>query len=127
MLGLVLINQNWFNFMVLNMKFYLILLLFANNLFTWLSNHMLPCVFKKITGYNCPGCGIQRSVLALLKGNLYQSFMLYPATIPLIILVGFGIYQSKKPINYGAKIIFYGYILVAAIILVNYTVKITYS
>lgn len=27
------------------------------------------CVFKTLTGYDCPGCGSQRAIHALLQGN----------------------------------------------------------
>lgn len=54
----------------------------------WLHFHLLPCPFKKLTGYDCPGCGFQRSLLALFCGHFADSLHLYPATIPLL-LVGF--------------------------------------
>lgn len=55
-------------------------------LISWLQNHLIPCPFKYFTGIDCPGCGFQRSVVALIQGNLYKSIALYPATIPLILL-----------------------------------------
>ncbi len=55
------------------------------NLFQWLQNYLLPCPFKSLTGIDCPGCGFQRSVIALLKGNLHDSWLLYPASIPFIV------------------------------------------
>lgn len=47
---------------------------------------LMPCPFKKITGMDCPGCGFQRSSIALIKGDFAHSFSLYPATIPLYLL-----------------------------------------
>lgn len=38
----------------------------------------LPCIFKEITGFYCPGCGGTRSVLALCSGNVIKSFLLHP-------------------------------------------------
>lgn len=35
---------------------------------------MLPCLFFRITGYLCPGCGITRCLICLTKGNFYQAF-----------------------------------------------------
>jgi hypothetical protein len=52
--------------------------------FNWLQQHLIPCPFKKLTGIDCPGCGFQRSVIALLKGDLAGSIHLYPATIPIL-------------------------------------------
>ena len=40
-----------------------------------------PCVFKSVTGLWCPGCGGIRSVKALLRGDLWQSFIDYPPTL----------------------------------------------
>jgi hypothetical protein len=61
----------------------------------WLQNHLLACPFKMLTGYDCPGCGFQRSVIALLQGNLNQSFHYYPATIPLLLAVIFTIANKR--------------------------------
>lgn len=37
-------------------------------------NFYIPCMFKKITGFYCPGCGITRCLLALLKLDFYRAF-----------------------------------------------------
>ncbi|NVM67483.1 hypothetical protein FHW88_005810 [Mucilaginibacter sp. SG538B] len=57
----------------------------------WLQGHLLPCPFKYLTGIDCPGCGFQRSVIALIRGDLQKSFLLYPAAIPLILFFIYGI------------------------------------
>lgn len=36
--------------------------------------HVLFCIFKRLTGIPCPGCGMGRATISLLKGNLIQSF-----------------------------------------------------
>jgi hypothetical protein len=46
---------------------------------------MLECHWKKTFGVDCLGCGFQRSILALLEGDLMASLSLYPATIPLLL------------------------------------------
>lgn len=35
------------------------------------------CIFKKITGIPCPGCGIQRSIYCLFKGDFHGAFIDY--------------------------------------------------
>ncbi|MES2276099.1 MAG: DUF2752 domain-containing protein [Bacteroidota bacterium] len=60
-------------------------LLFIN----WLQSHLLPCPFKYLTGIDCPGCGFQRAVMALLQGHSHQSFLLYPAAMPLLLFFGY--------------------------------------
>ena len=48
---------------------------------------LLPCPIKVVTGVDCPGCGFQRSLLALLQGRWNESYQLYPPTVPLILLL----------------------------------------
>jgi hypothetical protein len=50
----------------------------------WLLRYLIPCPFKKLTGIDCPGCGFQRSIIALLQGDVMQSFTYYPATLLLL-------------------------------------------
>ena len=40
-----------------------------------------PCIFKSVTGLWCPGCGGTRSVRALVRGDLWQSFIDYPPVL----------------------------------------------
>lgn len=46
---------------------------------------MLECHWKKNFGIECIGCGFQRSLQALLEGDVLTSLSLYPATIPLVL------------------------------------------
>ncbi|WP_442589872.1 DUF2752 domain-containing protein [Pedobacter sp. AW31-3R] len=67
-------------------------LLFAFSGFLEKANaYLLPCPLKYLTGYDCPGCGFQRSFLALLKGNFQHSFHLYPPTVPILLTIVFSI------------------------------------
>lgn len=45
------------------------------------------CVFNKMTGYYCPGCGGTRAAFALLRGNIARSLFLHPF-VPYAVLVG---------------------------------------
>lgn len=49
---------------------------------------MLPCPSKLLLGLECPGCGLQRSFLALMRGDVVESLKLYPALMPLLITFG---------------------------------------
>ncbi|WP_412467359.1 DUF2752 domain-containing protein [Pedobacter sp. KLB.chiD] len=90
----------------------------------WLGEHLFSCPFKSHFGIDCPGCGLQRSILALFRGDLTTSFKFYPATIPLIFLVIFTIIHLKLDFKYGAQLIKIVFAGVAVIILINYIYKI---
>ena len=51
----------------------LLLLLVTYRFWIWLSAHLPPCAFYRVTGFYCPGCGNSRSVRALLEGRLIDS------------------------------------------------------
>ena len=59
--------------------------------------YLIPCIFKSLFGYECPGCGIQRSFILLIKGQLQESLEMYPALIPLILLVLYSIFTRYYP------------------------------
>lgn len=86
-------------------------------------DYMLPCLNKKLFGVDCPGCGIQRSLLHVTKGEFVEAFTIYPAIYTLIIFGGFVAYNyfSKNKIN--SKIIYSLGILNIILILTNYFYK----
>jgi hypothetical protein len=90
----------------------------------WLKNHLLTCPSKHFTHADCPGCGLQRSVLALFEGDLAGSFRLYPATIPILFCFIFTALHLKFNFKQGAEIIKWSYILSVTIIIVFYCYKI---
>ena len=92
----------------------------------WLKNQMLSCTFKSYTGVDCPGCGFQRSVLSLVRGDFTESFKLYPPTIPLIILAAFLLLHLKLDFKLGALTIKLMYILVVTMVVINYIYKVYY-
>jgi hypothetical protein len=93
------------------------------SIINWLEQHQLPCVIKKITGFDCPGCGFQRSGIALLKGDVGESFRLYPPLIPIIFLFTLLIAYLSKKWQKGYLHLKYAYIFCAVVIVVNYMVK----
>ena len=51
--------------------------------------HGIPCFFRLITGFRCPGCGITTMLLALARGDFAAAFAANPflmCTGPLLIL-----------------------------------------
>lgn len=53
-----------------------------------LEKYMLPCLNKQWLGVECMGCGAQRALAALFKGEFLLAFHLYPAIYGLL-LIGF--------------------------------------
>ena len=46
----------------------------------------IPCMFKEITGFYCPGCGVTRMLFSILKLDFYQAFRYNPFVFILLIL-----------------------------------------
>lgn len=44
------------------------------------------CIFRLATGYDCPGCGTQRAVHALLHGEFAQAWACNAALFPALIV-----------------------------------------
>lgn len=84
---------------------------------------MLPCLTKKYLGVECLGCGIQRSLLLVFKGEFVQAFQLYPAIYPMLLL---GIVIGANlifPIKLAPKIIAVLGILTAVTMIGSYVLK----
>jgi hypothetical protein len=93
------------------------------SIINWLENHQIPCIFKKIFHFDCPGCGFQRSAVELMKGNVIESFKLYPSLIPILFLIVLlGLHLAKKLPN-GTMVLKFSYISCAVIILISYIYK----
>lgn len=89
----------------------------------WLEHHLLVCFFKSHFGLDCPGCGTQRALIALLKGDLMQSLKYHAALIPFIATIIVLIIQLKiKHVN-GGKWVMWLFILTTAITVIQYIIK----
>jgi hypothetical protein len=97
-----------------------------NRFIYWLESHEMACYNKKLFGIECPGCGMQRSFIELLKGNLIESLKLYPALIPIIIMLVFAVLHLVFDIKKGALILKILFIFNVALILINYIYKLIF-
>jgi len=95
-----------------------------SNIIRWMEEHMLSCPSKKYLHVECPGCGFQRSFIALMQGDLHTSLALYPATIPILIMIVFTGLHLKYKFLYGAAFIKYLQISIAIVILLFYIYKV---
>jgi hypothetical protein len=87
-------------------------------------DYMLPCLNKKLFGVDCLGCGMQRSLLHIAKGEFVEAFKMYPAIYTILlffILVAYNFFFKKKV---NSKIIYSLAILNIIIIIISYIYKI---
>jgi hypothetical protein len=92
--------------------------------FSFLKSHLLPCPVKRFFHIDCPGCGMQRSIIALLEGNLEKSVSFYPATIPIFALLIYTAFHLMMNFKRGAAMIKYGYIFCTLMVSTFYIYKI---
>lgn len=88
-----------------------------------LDDYMLPCLNKTLLGFECMGCGLQRSVALILKGEFVDAFLMYPAIYTLIIFFGFLIANSFKNFKHSNKIIIILSLTNISIIVINFLIK----
>jgi len=85
---------------------------------------MLPCLNKKLFGVDCMGCGLQRALALIFKGEFVAAFQMYPAIYSLITLflfIGLNIFFKFKNSN---NLIAALAILTVATIIISYSIKI---
>ena len=90
-----------------------------------IEDYMLPCLNKKLLGFECMGCGLQRSTLLLAQGEFSSAFYMYPAIYSLAALFGFVIFNFIKPVKHSHKIIIALAIINVIAIVGSYLIKIT--
>ena len=74
-------------------------------------------------GIDCPGCGMQRSFIELLKGNIVECMQLYPALLPMIAMFTFLLMHLSFRFKHGAAILKFMFIGVWVIVIVGYVMK----
>ncbi len=90
-----------------------------------MEEYMLPCMNKKLFGVDCFGCGTQRSLALLLKGDFIGAFNMYPAIFTtLLFFVVVGLHFIDKSRNYHKAIISLA-VINAIIMVVSYFYRVT--
>lgn len=88
-----------------------------------LQDYMIPCATKQILGFDCPGCGLQRSVLLLLQGDFLAAFYMFPAIYPLLALVTVLVFNQIISIKHYQKLVIVFSISTVVAILINFIFK----
>ncbi|WP_175578766.1 DUF2752 domain-containing protein [Tenacibaculum aiptasiae] len=92
-------------------------------MFVQLEDYMLPCLNKKLFGVDCLGCGIQRALALVLKGEFIEAFKMYPGIYTLLLLAFVIILNFFYKIKHAQKIISILAILNVLIIVISYIIK----
>lgn len=95
-----------------------------NRFLEWVSAHLLTCPSRRWLHMQCPGCGFQRSFIALLGGDFRSSFILYPALVPFLVLLTLTSLHLVFRFRHGATMIKYCQLFVAIVVAVSYIYKV---
>ncbi|MGG7035587.1 MAG: DUF2752 domain-containing protein [Flavobacterium sp.] len=88
-----------------------------------IEKYMIPCMNKKLFGFDCMGCGTQRALVLLMKGDFWEAFQMFPAIYTTILLFVFiALHFIHKSRNYKNIIIILA-IVNAIIMIVSYFYK----
>ena len=101
----------------------LYVILFSASFVDWLEKRQIPCFYKSVFGVECPGCGMQRAIIALLRGEFVESFKLYPALLSIMIMLVLLVIHLFYHLKNGAKILLWLFVFNVVVILFSYTCK----
>ncbi|QXP67415.1 DUF2752 domain-containing protein [Polaribacter sp. AHE13PA] len=87
------------------------------------NDYLLPCLNKSLFGIDCPGCGIQRAFMLLIKGDFVAAFKMYPAIYTLLLFVLFILITFKSRFKNKQKIIISFATINVLVIVISYCIK----
>lgn len=87
--------------------------------------YMIPCLNKKLFGLDCLGCGTQRAIVFILKGDFVAAFHQFPAIYTTLLFFAIvGLHFTDKSRNYHKLIVGLA-ILNGIIMIISYIYKLT--
>jgi len=89
----------------------------------FLERNLFSCTIKSLTGYECPGCGMQRAFIALLRGELVDSFSYNASLLPFLITIIFTISHLIFGYKNGARMIVVLFSSTVAVMVGQFVVK----
>lgn len=101
----------------INTLLVLVLIGIAYYIFISLTGLAIPCIFRQITSYKCPGCGITTMLVALAHGNINDAFDANPflfITSPFLLVefyIHVNCYIKEKQISKTNRFILLLYII----------------
>ena len=84
---------------------------------------MIPCLNKKLLGFECLGCGLQRALSLLFHGDFVAAFKMYPAVYTLVLFALFIAINIFYKFKYDEKVKIFLVVLNLLIIIINYIFK----
>ena len=117
------------NILLSNILIICLFFIFKHSLIGFLNELPHFCLIEKISGVECPFCGITRAFIELTKGNLINALQLNPASIFVamffILQIPLRIFSllnknTNKKINYLSK---YSGIFILLIVLTSWIIK----
>ncbi len=90
-----------------------------------IEDFMIPCLNKKLFGFDCMGCGLQRSVVLIFQGEFSAAFFMYPAIYALITLFLFIVLNIFFKFKRATKITNVLALSTVVIIVGSYIIKLT--
>ncbi|SEE57061.1 Protein of unknown function [Tenacibaculum sp. MAR_2010_89] len=93
-------------------------------MFLKLEDYMLPCLNKKLLGVDCLGCGFQRAIVHVLKGEFIDAFKMYPAIYSLLFFLIYILLNFKFKFNNSQKTVRFLLLLNLILIVGNFILKI---
>ena len=109
----------WFNRIIRHKKLFGMLMLGAVGLSLFVyfkdpfNGPILPCVFNKVTGLYCPGCGMTRAVNSIMNFKFYQALRFNALVVIMpITLAAYYIAEYNKWSQISKVIMFIMFIIV---------------
>lgn len=91
----------------------------------WLEAHLLTCPIKSTFGIECPGCGMQRAFIALLRGDLSGSLHYHAALIPFLFTLMALMWQLWAKHPKGGFVAMWLFILTSAITVIQFVYRVS--
>lgn len=88
--------------------------------------HLFFCSVKSLLGIECPGCGMQRAFVALLRGHLAESLSLNASLLPFLVTILFTVLHLVFGFKNGARWIVILFSITVIVMLTNFVVKLTH-
>lgn len=81
---------------------------------------MYKCPFYWIFGIPCPGCGMTRAILCLLRADIHGAFEMHPLVFTMPFFAAAFVFGSRKVKHYAAVVMIILFLSVYAVRMIMY-------